>query len=194
MTYDLRLTVPTEEEIKGLSVDEILALFSFDKADAGIGKPPRIVFVGESSVKSILYWEATGNNLVRPINASGNLSAAAQYSGLNTAKLILYEGSLANSLYTFESSGLFLVMAGISMSVNHATNFGDIIMGKNASEKVGMPVVLRDISSWGCSGVQFQLMVAGAGDTLGWYSQYTTGVAATVTAYYVSMMVVRLAT
>lgn len=191
MSYDLRLTVPTEEEIKGLSIEQILALFSFDKADQSLGEPPKLI-LGGASVKSILYWEVTGSNLARPINTTGTLSAGAQYTGLGTLKQILYEGSLGDSRFTFARSGLYLAISGIMMTVTSATTIGDIIMGKSHSEKVGMPVVLRDVSSWGASGVQFQTFLAGPGDTLGWYSQWTTAGAATIAGYYMSMMILRL--
>jgi hypothetical protein len=74
------LTIPDEDEIKGLGIEEILALFFVGKADETTVPPPIIIGDKGGKMRPVFFWKSAGESLSRPINTTGAISSAAKYT------------------------------------------------------------------------------------------------------------------
>lgn len=192
MSYDLRLTVPEESEIKGLSTDEILSLFFFGKADLVITPPPIIVAEGGGKLRPVFFWKAAaGTPLSRPINTGGTYSAATKYTAIAEGKRLVFEGTFVDGSYVAEKAGQYLLFAAAQGNVADATVAGDIIMVLNDTTGCGNSMVMKDVSSWGGSGTAIDIVDLVPGDRIAFHSAYTTAVAGSWLQYKITMLILR---
>lgn len=192
MSYDLRLTIPDEQEIKGLGIEEILALFFFGKADITITPPPIIIGDQGGKMKPVFLWIQAGGSLSRPENTGGTISAAAKYTSIPTGKQLIYEGSFASGSYTVATTGRYFLLAAAQGNVASSATVGDFLVGKNDATILGLGIVIRDISDWGAGGTTFDILDLVAGDKIAFYSANTSAGAGSWGSHKIHMLLLRL--
>lgn len=190
MTYDIRLTIPTEEEIKGLSIDQILALFAVNRADmTTIPAPVPEVYGG--GMKPIFFWQTFKGSTARPINTSSDIVPAAQYKSLGGNSVEVFEGSWNGDEYIVANPGRIALWGAVNTTQAN-TNCGDICVGWNDSYRIGNPIPIRDVSSWGSGGSIIGVRYVVAGDKIAWYSRSTSAGAANIDALFLSLLIFRM--